>query len=473
MVEKNSDSIMEKKPVFTVKKGIIFSFAQIADVSAYQTFTFLIFTFYFTIVKLPIAWVTAGFIIWSVWNSINDPLLGHFSDKTHTKWGRRKPWMVIATIPLALVMVLLFTPPMDASPGLKFTYFIIIICVFEFFYTMYSLNQVSLFPEVFMEAHDRFNANNIKQIASIVGLLFAFLLPGFIIPDFTLPIYASNYIVLGIIVGGIVIVSSVIFLKWSPKERVEFKNDFKQMPGFLESLKISLKNKNFMRYMPTEVASWFVFGMIPTIVPLYGKFVLKIPEDSFLLGILMGFSFVSAAAFMPFWTWVGKKLGPRKSWMISQGCWIISLIPFMFIEESVPIAIASFIFMGCGMAGTLYFIDLVVSDIIDADEVETGVRREAAYYGINAFFCRTATIFVVLAINLVFDSVGWYLYDPSVVDDTTIMGLRILMFVFPAIALLIGIFAISKYPLDGEKLKEMKRKLSEIHAIKRKKISED
>ena len=83
----------------SLKKKIAFAFGEIGDNTAMQTFTFLIFTFYFAIVGVPVLLIGGGFILWSLWNAINDPLIGYLSDRTKTRWGRRFPWMVAATIP--------------------------------------------------------------------------------------------------------------------------------------------------------------------------------------------------------------------------------------------------------------------------------------------------------------------------------------------------------------------------------------
>ena len=118
---------------------------------------------------------------------------------------------------------------------------------------------------------------------------------------------------------------------------------------------------------------------------------------------------------------------------------------------------------------SLYIIDLIISDIVDEDELNTGVRREAAYYGVNAFFLRLSTVFVFIAIGLVFTTTGWGDYAPNPGTDV-ILGLRILMAVFPAIALLIAILFMYKYPLDGERLKKVKEDLQKLHEEKKSKI---
>ena len=83
-------------------------------------------------VQLNITLITIGFIIWAVWNSFNDPMLGYLSDRTHTKFGRRLPFIMIAIIPLGIVLFLLFTPPLPigvANQLGNFVYFLIIIIV--------------------------------------------------------------------------------------------------------------------------------------------------------------------------------------------------------------------------------------------------------------------------------------------------------------------------------------------------------
>ncbi|MFX1307512.1 MAG: MFS transporter, partial [Promethearchaeota archaeon] len=127
--------------------------------------------------------------------------------------------------------------------------------------------------------------------------------------------------------------------------------------------------------------------------------------------------------------------------------------------------------MGIGLAGSFVLIDLIVSDIIDEDEVNTGIRREAAYYGVNALFMRFSTVFVFLAVGFVFAGFGWEEYEPLINDPAALaMALKILMAILPVIAIIIAILSLYKYPLYGEKLKKVREKLKEIHEQKKSKI---
>ncbi|TFG22557.1 MAG: hypothetical protein EU532_14290, partial [Promethearchaeota archaeon] len=205
MNEKLEDNAEE----FDNKHALAFSCASLADVITYQSFTFLIFTFYFTIVRINVVLISIGFAIWSVWNAINDPLLGGLSDRTHTKWGRRIPWIMVSLIPLALMMILLYTPPISfgiSDEMSNFLYFLIIIIVFELFYTMFSINQTSLFPEVFIDKEARAKANTFRQIFIVIALIVAFIIPTLFIPDLTDRKYLPNYWNFGIFTCILVII---------------------------------------------------------------------------------------------------------------------------------------------------------------------------------------------------------------------------------------------------------------------------
>ena len=200
-----------------------YSVGQFADTVAYQAFTFLIFTFYFSVIKLPVDWITWGFIFWSIWNALNDPLIGIFSDKTHTKWGKRRPWIMVSTIPLALIMFFLFTPPLT-SAEVSFIYFVLIIIAFDGIYTMMSLNHTSLFPEMYVSDEERASVSSMRRILTVVGLIFAFVLPTLIIADLTnkhgYSFTLSQYQMTGAILGAIVLIGLIILL-WKEHSQIK------------------------------------------------------------------------------------------------------------------------------------------------------------------------------------------------------------------------------------------------------------
>jgi len=466
----NEIDIDKREKKFSYKKAIAYSVGQISDISSYQVFTFLTFTYYFAVVGIEIWLISLGFILWSLWNSFNDTFIGYLSDRTHTRWGRRFPWIMLSLIPIALIIFLLFTPPFIlgiTDAVINFVYFIVIIIVFELFFTMYDINYTSLYPEIFLTEEERTKGNNVRQVFAIVGLIVAFLLPGIFISSYTSP-QPGEYPLFGIVVAILIIIPGLIFLKFAPKGRAEFKEDYREAPKFFNSLKFCIKSKSFMRYIPAEIANWFVYGMLPVIVPLYGEFILGF-EDPFMISLLLGVTFLSAALFMSIlWKPLVQKIGPRRSWLISMTIWIITLAPLFFLGADMEIAaFIVFFLIGIGLSGSLYIIDIIIADIVDEDEVKTGTRREGGYYGINIFFQRFATVFVFLIIGPVFLIADWGVFTTIDIPE---FELRSLMFIYPAIALVVAIIAIFFYPLDGAQLKQVKEQRDLIHQKKKSKL---
>lgn len=459
---------------YSTKGAVAYSFGHFSLVTSYQSYSFLVFTFYFAVVGINVDWMTIGYIIWSLWNAFNDPIMGYVSDRTHTKYGRRRPYIMVFLLPLALTMFFLFFAPV--SYGIdnqisNFVYFVIIIIIFEFCYTTYDINLSSMFPEVFITEESRIKANNIRQTFTILGLILAYILPSLFISDFSNPIELPNFHLYGIILVILIIVIGLIFLLFTPRERTEFQEDYMDLPKFFESFKICLKSKSFRWAIPAFIGAFFIESILPTIIPLFGKYVLNIGEgETLFLSIILGITFISAALFINFlWKPVAKKVGVRKMWILSAIVWLITLIPISFINDRWSGLIVFFLF-GIGLAGSLYAKALIISDIIDEDEIKTGMRREASYFGIYIFFLRIGYIFVFLSINLVFNSVGWKIYEPDTITSSQIIGLRMLGSLFPAIALFIVIFAMYKYPLHGERLKSIQEKVKKIHSDKKNKV---
>lgn len=462
------EKVSEQK--FSVKKALAYGIGQFSDTIAIQLFVFYIFTFYYAVVGLDVNLITLVYILWSIWNSINDPLMGALSDRVNTRWGRRKPFIIIALVPLCIILVLLWTPVL-INDMTKFLYFLITAIVFDLAYTTFDLNYASLFPEMFQDLNERAKANAIKQAFTVIGLIFAFILPTLFIPKLDDPNYLPNYSIAGIVLAIIVAIGMVILLFFGVKERKEFSEDFRNAPPLLKSLKLSMKNKGFRTFIISNLCYWYVIGMLPTIVPLYGSFVLQIGEgESILLGLLLATTFISAAIFLFMWRFLAVKVGMRKGYMCSNAIFIITLIPFMFIDN-ITIAFIGFFLVGIGLGGALLFADILLAAVIDEDELSNPgrTRREGGFYGINALFTKLSTIFVILSINLVFNSTGWYVFDPVVGStDLVIFGLKSLMVIFPGIALVIGIISINRFPITKNRYEQIKQEIEKLHDEKKK-----
>ncbi|MHA1793940.1 MAG: MFS transporter, partial [Promethearchaeota archaeon] len=293
-----------------IGKKVIFALSAIPDQLTYQSFTFLVFTYYFAVVGINMYLMWIGYIIWGVWNAVNDPLLGALSDRTRykRKFGKRKFYILITIIPLSLMMMLLYVVPPVDQEILKFAYFMFIIILFEGIYTMYNVNVNSLFPEMFPTESERASTNVFVKAFTVIGLIFAFIVPTLIIsPMVPLPTSTpdeiaripSMYVSTGFLLFLITITTGVFFVSFGIKEKHETQKEFEKRPSFLGSLKITLKNKNFIKFVLANTFIWYNFGMLPTIFPLFSVYVVGIEKDSLVSGIALMMAFLLAIPFFP------------------------------------------------------------------------------------------------------------------------------------------------------------------------------
>ncbi|MFW9937972.1 MAG: MFS transporter [Candidatus Thorarchaeota archaeon] len=415
-----------------------------------------VFSFYFSAVGLSVQYIMTAFIIWSLWNAVNDPLIGLLSDKTKSRWGRRKPYIMIGTVPTIITAIIVFIPPLN-NQLLSFIYLILILFLFDTFYTMLEVPLGCLFPELYFSIEERAQVNSYSQTFSIIGLIGAFLIPGLFIDDITV---IDGYLLSGIIIAIIMVFTLLIAIKWGVVERPELRDNKRKSLSFLKSLQYTLKNRGFILYTIMFLNYEYITVLQGTVVPLYSKYVLKIPgslEASILLAIL----FVVAIFSMIFWKKMDIKSGSRSSFFIAIFLYFISSIPLIFIE-SYEIALIVFAFMGFGFGGLIYFIYLIIVDVIDEDEINTGQRREGSFYGITAFFLRFANILSIISVSLIFTTTGWEEFKPNP-GVNEINGLKILIFFFPALSLGIISLCLYMYPYTKSYVQEIKAKIKELH----------
>ncbi len=439
------------------------SFAQFFINTSFNTW---VLTFYFAAVGLAMGYIMLAFVLWAIWNAINDPLIGYLSDRTNTRWGRRRPYLMIGLIPVLIIELILWLPPVG-NQILGFVYLLIMLISYDTFYTMLALPTDSLFPELYTSEEERAEVNTIRQILSTIGLILAFLVPGLFIGDITEP---SGYLINGIVTSVIVGITMLIFIKWGAKERSEFQMDHHHEFKFFQGLKYTFKNKGFLLYTAIFFLYEYTILVLATTVPLFAVKVLGVAEeDTLLTALLLGIMFIIAIISVFIWKKLDLLFGSKKAYAISIIAYLLASIPLIFVSNFLS-GLITVISMGFGFGGMLYFIYLIIADVIDEDEIKTGVRREGTFFGITNFFMRLSMILSIVTVGLVFTGAGWEEYTAISGEIETIIGLKLLVFLFPAIALSLSLVCLYFYPFSKSRVEEIKVKLNELHKEKKERI---
>lgn len=404
--------------------------------------TWLMF-FYVATLKFSSTSIGYAMAIYAIWNSINDPILGYISDITKSRWGRRIPYIVFGTLPFALSFMMIWMPPLNLlkTDFLRTLYFLLSICLYDTFFTMVILNWTALFPEMYPREKDRNRVSGLRQIFGVVGAIAATVA---VEPFYKAYGWSAMAIVFGIL-GCIIMYLSLLGSRENPAYAE------KQSLNLIDSFKSTLINKSFLTFVFANTSFEIVKLLITASIPFYITYVLNVKNG---VAILTGIIFIIAILSMPFWIWITNKKGARDSFILGLLLFAAAIV-FFYFAKNLIIALIVGVFTGFSLAGLLLMPDVLISQVIDEDEMKTGRRREGAYFGVNALILRLSVAAEALIVAYV---LKWSNYNNMMTTQTasTVNGIRMLMSFIPVVFIVLAVIFAKLYPIHGERLKKIK-----------------
>lgn len=341
--------------------------------------------FYNDKMGLSMGAISAATILFSIWDAFNDPITGYLSDRTRTRFGRRKPWLIAATPVFALAAIFYFSPPAALGTGLSLAvYFTFFLMLTETANTIATVNYHSLLPELFRETAPRNRANAIRQALQLVGMIIGVSLVPMMVNALrnlaggNREGYQLTAVALSVLGGGLMLYSF-----FGCKERPDFSE--LPQPKLLDSLKSVALNRNFWLVSVSHFFYSATTGLLLAGIPFFIKYTLGQPDEA--ATYLSAAVFVSAIPTMYVWYRLINKLGTLKVWRIALLTLALSLGAMLFARELVFAMVAG-VLVGAGIAGVTANLDMVNSELIEEDARRSGARREATYFAAISFVTR-------------------------------------------------------------------------------------
>ena len=434
-------------------RKLLYAFGMFGVTLSYQAFTGWIQFYYLDILRLAPAAMSVAWVIFTLWNMVNDPLAGQLSDNTRTRWGRRIPWIAALSIPLGVSFYLLWAVPrgLIGEGAALFSglwwYFLAVLLLFDTLWSAVVLNYVALFPEMYPKQGDRASVSAWRQVFTIVALILAI--------TFTKDIAERiGWGRMGMLFGGITALAFLISLLGS-REDPKRTADEPPVP-FMQALTYTFTNPSFLWFVFMNLMVEFTLLVLPAVVPLYAKYVLGVSEG-LQQGLLSGAAFLTAIPSFALWAWAAKRWETRTTVMAAMVAFAALLLPLLFVQRYLH-AIITTATLGVGLAGLLMLRDIMLADVIDEDSLVAGVRREGMYFGINGFIIRLAFAFQGTMLGGMLALSG---YNPALAEQppNVALGLRVLITLVPMMAMAVGVFGAWKYPLHGARLAAVKARL--------------
>lgn len=401
------------------------------------------------------------FLIVKIWDSVNDPLIGAISDRTNTRWGRRRPWLLFGAIPFGLAFFLQWIVP-DLGPTGKFLYYLIIALLLDTAFTAVNVPYTALTPELTSDYDERTSLNAYRFSFSILGGMIAAVLHGIIVNSF-------DSVLLGNMVSAAIwaffIIASALTTFAFTRESYFEGSEAREHTGFVDGLRIVFSNRPFLIVTGIYLMSWLSLQFVQANLQLWVRYWID-AEDQFPVMILV--LQVSAFIFLLIWTRVSERIGKKKVYYVGMLFWIATSLALFFVQPGqVTLILGLAAVAGIGLSIAYLVPWSMLPDVIDYDEVKTGKRQEGIYYGLFVFLQKLGISLGLALSNFALEATGYI--NPETAGafveqpDSVLLTLRAFVSFVPAVILALSYILVYRYPITRERYAEIRAELARRH----------
>lgn len=412
------------------------------------------FAIYLTdVVGVSPAVAALAIFVGGTWDYINDPIVGYISDRTRSRWGRRRPFLLFAALPMMVAFALIWWRPPITSQIALGIYYALIYALYDTVATFAYMPYYALTPELTSDYDERTELTTTRMFFSIFGSLVAFTVPLLIVNGFN-PAHAGRVLLMGGVFGFISAVPLIlVFL--GTRERPEFMNQ--EQTGMRQAVKAAGKNRPFIFGLVIFLFTWVTISIIQLILLYYIKYVVRRESQS---DLIMATIFVVAMLSLPVWEWVSHRLNKRLAYIAGIAFLIAVLLTLSSLSANTSLALLLVlcVLAGIGVASAHVLPWSIIPDAIEYGEWQTGERHEGMFYSMITLAQKVA-VSIALPLALLVLQYSGYVPNSSAQPASAVTGIRFIAGPIPSILLGMGILFAALYPLGRENYSEIAHKL--------------
>jgi GPH family glycoside/pentoside/hexuronide:cation symporter len=362
-------------------------------------------------------------LIYTFIDALDNPIYGFLSDRTRSRWGRRRPWLVIGTPLLVLTFIAFYSTPEFLAGNALFAYCMLFYILAGTLDSVINANYAALFPELFRDDTSRATTNAMRQAFQLVAMIISIALTPMVTSALG---YSLTSILYGML-GGVVILYMTLTSQeagFSPDEKV---------PQLWQSLKDLFANRKFWVAGLANAFYSAAMALVLAAMPFYVKYALELSESqsTFLFAAVL----LVAIACVAIWARLVKKFALMPVWRAALLILAIAFIPLYFASSLITAVVCAAL-VGFGFAGVITTMDLIGAKIMDEDTQKHGLRREGIISNALGFMNRLSGLFTSTAFYLVFIIFGFESgLNPGPQPD---LAVRFLLTIFPPILMTIS-----------------------------------
>lgn len=403
-------------------------------------------------------------MIGRIWDAVIDPIIGTLSDRTQTRWGRRRPLMFIGAILLFATMVIMFKNPFLSSQTALFWWATLAYCALCTAYSLVNIPYSALTPELTTSYNERTSLNAFRMSSAIVGTLIAAGAGLLIVDAFAakqvvegLPVVdrSSGFTAMGVIFGAIMLATALVTV-FAVKEPVLTRQPSKM--GLIKSYLSTFRNKPFVLILLPWTLNVTGVTILSSTLIYYFRYIYHRESMTTLAMLIL---LLSSMIFIPVWNALSRKIGKKTGFIIGMSILVltISLIFFFGHTAGVTFFLVMMAVGGIGFSTGYIFPWAIVPDAIDYDTILTGEKREGIFYGIWTFSSQLGQALAALILGWTLSFAG---YIPGAVQGkNALLAIRLLLGPVAIFFYILAIVVLFYYPIDEKRHAEIRARVSE------------
>ena len=457
-----------------LREKIAYGIGDVSNGLAVSSVAFWLLYYLTDVAGLPGTLAGIALMVGRAWDAVIDPFIGWMSDKTESRWGKRRPFLLFGALTYSATFFSLWVMPEFASEQARFLYITLAFIAFNTALAFVFIPYTSLTAAMTNDYHERTALTGFRmtfsQLSYLIGGALPPLLVGLIISEpgraffETLGVQSlfgewagtprQAYFIIALGLSFLMSVSLLICFAGT-RERVAgadsahvSANPLSYAPDLARLCK---SNVAFRSSLMIKLLSTCATTLIGVNIPYYLSYVIGMPEQK---TVVLACLFAAAILTTPLWVMRARKHGKAKTYRLAMYGYIAVLTALVFLPAHAtpwiyPVAIGAGIFH----SAALMIPWSIIPDVVEYDELLVGSRREGLLYGGSAFAYKFASAFAIFLVGAILDLVG---YIPNQAQTSeAILGIKLTIALAPAILLALSIWASLRYPLTPEKHREI------------------
>lgn len=455
------------------------------SLSSFTTLRAFLYTIFLVdVVRLDPGLASISAFIGMLWDAINDPLVGTINDRLRTRWGRRRPFLLLFAIPFALgFMVLWWSPPTD-SQWIKFLYVTLAFLIGDTLHTLINVPYLALVPEISRDYDERTALSGFRVFFNLVASLVTVVAAPTIVDDVVRSGFApqQGYLLVAAIFGGIAAIPFLV-IPFIIHERTAELDEPDEMIDLRQMWRVLLRNRPFRYVTGLYTLTWIAFDLVTRMIPFFliywvgrGDTLISRPllgSDFALESLAMGALMIVAVISIPLWISLSQKFSKRNAYIAGMVFWVVVLAALMFVQPGqIGLTLLLAALAGLSVSTASVLPESMLPDAVDWDEYTHGERNEGLFFGAITFFRKlSGAIAGFLALQAL--SISGYLAPPEGVHvfeqaPSALNAIRLLTGPFSALLVIGAIVVAWFYPLDRRQYAEVRHELDRRRAEKSK-----